>query len=363
MFADDETYKFEYTIQFLIQEMVDRGAPNELREHAYKFVKHAMARLGFTFGGGLRGAHGACPGELLHVLQVGMLKRLLNEFFHIRRLKADKRKSKRGDTQQKFYHAATDAESQSNRRLFDKELTSAFGGKALKVGEMLQKQSDRNLPRTHFPQGIIPKKSKKSKQATETMVKKSGAEIQGALLVLIVLLSSYFADDVGIVDNLGNAALSAWIGTLELSIFLEEFFKKKDGYSRKDLLKAIKVIEALQDRIKGTCPRGGHGWKLIKFHLLCHLCNDIKRHGSPENFSSCPIEANHKVLATGPGRRTQQRQESFEKQSSTKAAEAQLIKRAYYELHPELLVKETIEERRHKKMSPQVTSTLLPHNG
>ena len=353
--VDNPEASWKYWEQEQIQDLVDDGGKDslkQLKEYAFKPVKHAFAKLGMFFGNVRRGIHGALPAELLHLLQMGLLIRLLNEFYCVKKLSKEGRSQEQRRTRQ----ANRGDESKADKRQRVRHETAAEGGtdpqmtskeagrlyffndKKVEeyeqftkgVGQNLNHQSDRDLPRTFFPTGIIPN-LKTMRKGKVTSGKKSGSEIQGMALVNLLMLSSDYGKHMA--EEIGTKKRLNWITNLENMMLLEEWMKKEDGYNRSDLPKARTIIISILLKILDSVQRTvGNGWKLIKFHLFVHLCDDIARYGSPENYNSSVPESLHKIFTTSAGRHTQRRPLEFEWQCAIRNRETQMFDRAKYEL-------------------------------
>ena len=56
-----------------------------------------------------------------------------------------------------------DDDTKNRRNVFSDDVATIFEARAKATGKILQRQSDRNLPRTYFPQGILPSRYKQKK--------------------------------------------------------------------------------------------------------------------------------------------------------------------------------------------------------
>ena len=67
---------------------------------------------------------------------------------------------------------------------------------------------------------------------------------------------------------------------------------KKEKYDKTDFItlpgtsdsKASRRIKTYLQNFKEVIKRGGNGLKTPKFHQMLHVCDYIKRHGSPLNY-------------------------------------------------------------------------------
>ena len=91
---------------------------------------------------------------------------------------------------------------------------------------------------------------------------------------------------------------------LQLDAFLFLFcrmlqFEKKfklPSHKRADIRQAKRIMPKFMELIKRTFDRtDGQGMKIIKFHDLIHIMDDILRFGSHQNYNSGPSEHTHKI--------------------------------------------------------------------
>ena len=81
-------------------------------------------------------------------------------------------------------------------------------------------------------------------------------------------------------DNL----IASWIQVFELLILIYEW-TQLDSLSRDSVLKMELFLPVFMEKYKNTIKRTkGHGMKIIKYHMMTHLCNDILRHGPPRVY-------------------------------------------------------------------------------
>ena len=217
-------------------------------------------------------------------------------------------------------------EDKSRLNVFNKKVRKILEEYSSFIGPLLQRQSDRNLPRTRFAQGI---------SRNKTMVK--ACEEQGVLLIILLFLSStagstILTDAKDEMKILGVDRLSNYIGTIEHMLLFEEFMKYTPGHSSDDLDLVQQFMPPLMHRLKVTVDRqSGNQMKLIKFHLLLHVVDDIRRFGTPQNYSSGPSESRHKLHSKKPSKNTQKRLETFHQQVQIRHAERVAIEHAAFD--------------------------------
>ena len=117
----------------------------------------------------------------------------------------------------------------------------------------------------------------------------------------------------------------SWIGLLEKILLLENVMKCESM-----TVQQVNLIEnylpLLMEKIKRICKRKSSAkWKIIKFHLLTHLTDDIKRNGVPQNVSTGPCESHHKILAKNPAKNTQRISNVFHEQVGKQYANNMLL--------------------------------------
>jgi Plavaka transposase len=202
--ADNAEFKWKYWAEAEIQKLIDNDKEEELKQKSFKYVKHAFAKLGFGWGGGERKVHGALPAELLHLIQLGLMLRLILEFYCTRKLSAQgKKKQQKMPAGQSlpFVPKSKKKSFIGKLYLFNDSLAEGFEEQVKIVGKSLQQQSDRNLPRTHFPQGVLPD-LQSIRKGKITAGKKCASEIQGMVLDNLFMLASQYGEFIG--DEIGG---------------------------------------------------------------------------------------------------------------------------------------------------------------
>ena len=249
-----------------------------------------------------RGIHGATPGEIVHVLQHGLIPYIFNAFA---RIKANTKKELQDEKKNVKNNAEVyddpDDDTKNRRNVFSDDVATIFEARAKATGKILQRQSDRNLPRTYFPQGILPSRYKQKKDGK----KMAAHEQSGVLIVSLFCMFNY-----GFLHHHLNKKLSFkrhanWISVLEKMLLFENLLKAE--YMSKQQQTLLKnYIPLLMDLIKRIVKRRtGAQWNIVKFHLLTHLADDIERNGVYENVSTGPCESHHKTSAKNPAKNTQ----------------------------------------------------------
>ena len=300
----------------------------ELREeYCYKEIDVFWNRA--DFGNDPLGIHGNVPGEILHAYMKGIVLRVHECIVASPRLSAKaQKKDNRSVRQQANEETIADNDSAAHDvvpvapKQEDLVKAGVFGGKmgkmidaiSIVLGEQIAHQSDKNICRMHFPQGLM------------TRSKTTASEQQGLTLLMSIILSSTWSLQMGGLQNrLGDLRTGAYVKIMENLIMLEELLKMHPGKGpnplKKSELAAVamytkSILQMITDEMKRDT---GDGFNLIKFHLLSHMIfEDILRYGLPRNISGCSGESQFKSNFKLPASTTQKRDYSFDQQVSTR---------------------------------------------
>lgn len=311
--TDNPFYDFTYRIQKRVQALVAKGDVETLRAISQQPVASALYQLAFP--GCPRGIYGALPAEWLHMMQKGLFERVVTCFFGLKKLR--KAKAKKANAMEKkrklgtktVYEPAGD--NLISHKVFSIMMLDWVDKEAKVVGRQLRQQSERNWPRSFFPQGL------------STAKKLAAHEQSGVLLLLLVLLCSTLSSDKLIeTQGMSTSRIGAYIEVIEGLLFWEQWAKRKDGFERKKLKYVEAYIPRFLEMVKRVLHRvEGKGMAIIKFHLPLHMIDDLKRFGSPLNVDSGIGEHNHIANVKEPARRTQRRVDSLEFQTATRLSE------------------------------------------
>ena len=78
-------------------------------------------------------------------------------------------------------------------------------------------------------------------------------------------------------------------------LMMWEQWMKSDTISKTHATRARKKFRYLMYCIRKTAPRRkGMRWKILKFHAIIHMAEDILRFGVPKNFDTEADEVGHK---------------------------------------------------------------------
>ena len=269
-----------------LEEMAAKGDLEELKAMSQHPIINAFHSLDFMSAGG-RGIHGACPGEILHLIYLGIFKYVLECFYH---------QLGKGTN-----------------------VIGPLDDLVEKIGQSLKHQSDRNMPRTHFTK-------------LSTCKNLMGHEFSGVLIVLLLLIhTNGFRQCL-----LGPRRRPSTFLNLEeqldwdsllTSLLQWEQWLKQESISVAEVKKSALANRWLMRCIKICAPRlKGMGWNTVKFHLLTHIWEDMIMFGVPSNVDSGPGEKNHKENVKQPGGNTQKRQGQLAMQTATRYSENLLLK-------------------------------------
>jgi hypothetical protein len=367
--TDNPHKVFRYTKQSQIQRLVRKKDEAGLKEISYRMVENAWHRM--VFCDPVRGIHGACPAEDMHVNRTGNQLRLIDGILACKRSLKRQRKSdpigvpgsitdsqvQRKRNRPSSYSSDDDnqateeeplpnyddyiapaKELMSKNAIFTDSVKAVVDRYAKAYGRLLQHQSDRDLPRTFFPQGITQNS------------KKAASENLGVLVLLLVILCSSYGDELD--SAFGPQRRGQFIHMIETTMMIDNYMRR-DDYTLKELQDFKCYIPAYLNSFKETIDRQqGNGMKYIKFHLPLHFVDDMFRFGPCSGYDSGPCEMHHKVLAKQPARLTQRRADKFEIQVARSQIDNLVIDRAYAFLHKDNA--STMEQK---------PSVQLMHNG
>ena len=336
--VDDPVITYNLTHANDIQSLHLSGQHEALRNISYRNLSNAFWNLTLSDPCGI---NGCIPPDLLHVHLKGMNPYLRDGFFATLRLDAAERleqqQSQRERETRRRRGSNNDDHTQANSilvrtladdklgefRVFGKQVKKAFEALAWAIANDLRRQSDRTLPRVFFTQGV-----------TQHFAKLSGTEETGVLLLILLCLCStagttIFANERRKQSYMGVPRFSNWIGTIERFLQFEQWVKDVDT----DITHTTDALESIEDyipmlieRFKNTVDRkGGVGTKFVKLHLLRHHVEAHRKYGKLVNMDSSSGETRHKHFAKEPGKQTQRRKETFDKEVAQRNVDSVLL--------------------------------------
>ena len=242
-----------------------------------------------------RGIFGACPGEILHLVLLGWFKYCMDAFI---------------------------------LQMGGPKTTSAalFDDLCADIGRSLQRQSDREVPRTNFPKGF------------STVANLKGHEIVGCLVVMLFAVqTSQFRSIFSSPRHSGEGKFGNDIHIADWILLLESLLQwhqwlKKPTMSKFVVMRSSKTMRWLMRKFQNIAHREkGMQHNTIKMHLVLHLAEDILDHGVPHNVNSAFTESAHIPLAKDTSRNTQKRGNSFTYQAAKRYVENLALELAFYE--------------------------------
>ena len=271
--TDDPTANYPYKTEPMLRQLYEKNAVEKLRNLSQICIKNAFHGIRFGLHND-RGIHGATPWELLHGILLGLFKYIRDCLF-----------LQLGET------SAT-----------AKEVNAL----AQEIGRLLQRQSDRNKPRTKFAKGILKGK---------LMAK----EYAGVLLVMAALLHTKQGNDLlssaRRKDFRAVGQISDWVLLVETMLQWEAYLnlpqmeKKHVHRLKKKHVYLLYLLKRVGNRQKGM------GFKVMKFHAVLHLYLDILMFGVPMVVDTGSNESHHKTTKIA-AKLTQKDVKTFEKQTS-----------------------------------------------
>ena len=289
--SDNPYYAFTYTKQEDIKGMVENHSEHEgrirLNEISYHHIKNAFHTL--DFGGDERGLHGLCPAEILHCVRLGLFKMAVTCFYN------NLQPRHRGD--------------------LDKVVNI--------IKMQFKHQSDRCVPRTSF------------KFVISDLTKITASEWIGIVLLLTNALLTKAGLKVWRASQNHDSVKNDFIKLFERLLILDEWLRKKDGFDVEELDSVRNKLLTFLVHYKRICKRReGNEMKILKYHLMVHVIDDIKRLGAPQNVNGGPCESNF-IPQKREAKRTQKRSDTFTKQMAMRMHENLIFSHALNKKHNE----------------------------
>jgi hypothetical protein len=285
--ANDHLHHCVYKTEPEIKRLVDKGDKDGLKDISQTYLKNAFHGVKFNKGN-TRGIHGACPSDMLHAFQLGIFKYLRDVFF----------------------------------KYIGGKPADAMNGLSGKYCKQFKRQSDKSMPSTSFAKGI--------KEG-----KLMGKEFRGVLLNILVLLHSTAGRKILRSSTKKKIKepeqIADWSMLVELLLEWEAYLHLPELETRhlRRLHEKHRYIMYLMRRIAKR--EEGMGLKLMKFHAILHLVEDIYLYGVPLEFDTSANESHHKSSKQA-ARLTQRSHSTFNVQTATRLTEFKLIDLAMLEL-------------------------------
>ena len=293
--GDRHLHECRYKTEPELKKMVQDHNLEGLKLLSQHFLWNAFWDLPFN-AGNKRGIHGACPMDMLHAIQLGIFSCVRTVFFEMI-----------GETSA----AAKD-----------------INGLSKEYGRCFSRQSDASIPNARFSKGI---------QEGKLM----GKEYRGILLLMLVMLHSGAGRSI---LKRGRASLlkedhviTDWSMVVELLLLWEAFLLEEEMSVRdvnKLRLKNRYIMYLLR---KVARRKKGMALKVMKFHGILHLADDILLYGVPLEADTSANESHHKPIKKAT-KLTQMDHRTFNLQTATRMVDFEIIEMAMLELEKGLAV-------------------------
>ena len=279
--------KFPFKTVEMISLFIETNDQAGLKKMSQQLIQNAWYKVRFH-PYNRQGVHGACPSEMLHALLLGVFKYTRDCFFE-----------QIGPTSQ---------------------LADEINALAQKYGEAFARQSERDMPKCKFKEGI---------RKGKLMAK----EFRGILLVIAaVLRSSKGRELLKTNKNFDNDVyLKDWTILVEMLLEWEAFLNEPE-MDFKHVMKLNRKNRYLMYVMKKVARRsGGMGLKLMKFHVIVHMYMDILLFGVPLEVDTGSNESGHKETKIA-AKLTQKNESCFDFQTCTRLDEFLVIDLAVAEI-------------------------------
>jgi hypothetical protein len=275
--ANDHMANYRRKTEAEVRNLVHKGDLRGLQQISQNYLLNAFHDLRFSLGND-HGVHGACPSEMLHAIQLGIFKYLREGFF-----------------------ANLPATNVKTLKII--ALSTIYC-------KLFARQSDRSLPGTNFSKGI--------KGGGKMMAK----DCRGILLVMLALFRSARGRELlgSFKAYKGEVAKDDWILLIELLLEWETYLceKRMTLHHVKRLKKKHRYLMYVMRKVAKRTK--GMGLKLMKFHAILHLVEDIISFGVPLEFDTAANESHHKP-GKQAARLTQRAASTFQFQTATRLVE------------------------------------------
>lgn len=246
--ADRYTANYKYKTQAEIEKLIRRQDFDRLREMSQHYLKNAWYKIRF---GNKRGIHGATPSDKLHAILLGIFKYTREIFFKMV-----------GDS------AAVSYDINALGKVY---------------GKLFSHQSDRSFGSTNFTKGI---------KEGKLMAK----DYRGVLLNMAAILRSTKGREMLHTKQKfkKKSTKGDWLMLVETLLQWEAYLNEPTML--KSLVERLRTKhKALMYLLKKVANRTtGMGLKIMKFHVILHMVDDIKNFGVPMEFDTGANESHHK---------------------------------------------------------------------
>ena len=285
--ADNPNARYPMKTQKGIQKLVDRADLEGLQQISQQNIQNAWYDVRFHAAND-RGIHGACPSEMLHAILLGIFKYARDIFF--------------------IYMGE------------ESKLAEDINGLAQMYGKLLTHQSDRDLPHTNFAKGI--QKGKLMAKQYRGVLLNMAAVLRCTLGRNLLMKRKRFGKERG---------LSDWTLLVELLLEWEAYLCQKE-MKRSDVIRLKEKHRYIMYIMRNVAKRSkGMGLKIMKFHAILHLVEDILLYGVPSEFDTGAQESHHKDSKVA-AKLTQRKEATFDYQTGIRMTKFMAIDLAMLEV-------------------------------
>ena len=280
--ADNHLHKPVYKTEPKIRGLVNRVDKDGLKEISQHYLKNSFHNHPFHKAN-TRGIHGACPVDMLHTLLLGLFKCVRDVFFS---------------------YVGTSSHSAKLINGLSKEHAKCFS-----------RQSDKDVPPMRFSKGI-----------QEGML--MGKEHRGVILLILVMVKSKAGGRILQKTRKGNfktqEAIKDWAFLVEMLLLMEGYLNvpEMDVADVRRLEKGIRFIMYLTRMVSQRTDK--MGLKLLKFHSLLHIVDNIALFGVPLECDTSANESHHKPTKQA-AKLTQMNHSTFNTQTATRLIDFDVV--------------------------------------
>ena len=286
--------------QYITKHDIEGKTKDELNAYSFYPVNNCFSKL--SFGGDKRGIYGGTPAEILHAIQLGLCEYIADAI-----------------------DLMFTPSSMSN-------ISCVIAG----IYRDNRRQSERDLPNIRaFRNGL-----------TSVAKLKATERFSRVYVLMLALSNSYLVMDLCTrkrkrIQNSDDAPFITRTFLVNLVLVLHNTltfhqWMKKEQFHKYDFVenrrtgesKASLHIKNYLEMFKQVCQRGGNGLKTPKFHQMLHVCDYIKRHGSPLNYDGSRGENFGKVKIKDNAKLTNKQKPTFNFDIGRRISEEDLIDNA-----------------------------------